>query len=62
MEHSADIRTSQMPQAVDSDNEIMELSEADLDKVSGGRANDGIVCWWEPGPGVLVRVCMCVAT
>ena len=64
MEHNANIPTDQMPQAVNLDNEVMVLSEADLDKVSGGRANDGIVCWWEAVPGIpyLVRVCACVNT
>jgi len=59
MERNADAHT-ETAQAVDLNDEIMELSEADLHKISGGLKNDGIVCWWEPGPGFYVRVCMCV--
>jgi bacteriocin-like protein len=40
--------------------DITELNDSDLQKISGGLKNDGIVCWWEPGPGAYVRVCMCV--
>jgi hypothetical protein len=40
--------------------EVVELNEEDLDKIAGGRPNDGIVCWWEPGKAYYTLVCMCV--